>query len=73
VVLTVQVPGRPNLRGEARFYQDMLIHHQSYHGDYACFYGGVVVSDSDGMNSSTRVPAVRYAWATVATSCHTRH
>jgi hypothetical protein len=73
VVLTVQLPGRPNLRGEARFYWDMLIHHQSYHGDYACFYGGVVVSGGDGTDSSTQVPAVRHAWVTVATSYRTRH
>jgi hypothetical protein len=53
------------LRGEAHFYQGVLIQHQSYHGDYACSFGGVAMSRGNGMDFSTRVPAVRHAWATV--------
>jgi hypothetical protein len=55
---------------EARFYQDELIQCQSDHGNYACSHGGVAMSDSDGMDSSTQVPVVRCAWAPMVTSCH---
>jgi hypothetical protein len=41
------------LRGEAYFYQGTLIHHQRYHGDYACPYVGALASISDGTYSST--------------------
>jgi hypothetical protein len=61
------------LCGEARFYQDMLIQHQSYHEDYACSSVGVAMLGGDGIDSSTQVPAVRCAWAPVPTSCHARH
>jgi hypothetical protein len=58
------------IHGEARFYQGVLILYQSYHGDYACLLGRAAMSDNDGMDSTTRVHAVRRAWALVATSCH---
>jgi hypothetical protein len=73
VVLTIRVHVGPNLHGEARFYQDMLIQCQSYHVDYACPFGEVAVSGGHGTDCSTRVPAARCAWVTVATSCRTRH
>jgi hypothetical protein len=41
------------LRGEACFYQGVLIQCQSYHDDYACSFGGVAMSGSDGMDFST--------------------
>jgi hypothetical protein len=43
------------LHEEDRFYQCMLILHQSYYGDYACILGRVAMSDGDEMNSSTWV------------------
>jgi hypothetical protein len=60
------------LHGEARFYQVMLIQHQSHHGDYACSFGGVAMSGGDGTYSNTQVPAARHVWAVVATSCRAR-
>jgi hypothetical protein len=45
------------LRGEARFYQGVLIQRQSYHDDYECSFGRVAMSGGDGMDFSTRVPA----------------
>jgi hypothetical protein len=47
--------------GEARLYQDELIQCQSYYDDYACPCGGVAMLGGDGMDPSTRVPAVRCA------------
>jgi hypothetical protein len=32
---------------EAHLHQGMLIQCQSYHGDYACSFGGVAMSDVD--------------------------
>jgi hypothetical protein len=51
----------------------VLIRCQSYHTDYACSYGGAVVSSGDGMNSSTQVSVVRCAWVPVTMSHHARH
>jgi hypothetical protein len=59
--------------GEARLYQGELIWCQSDHGDYACFYGGVAMSSSDGTNSSTWVPIVKCAWAPASMSCCAWH
>jgi hypothetical protein len=73
VVLTIWVLAGPNLCGEGRFYQGMLIQRQSYHGDYACSLNRVAMSDDDGIDSSTQVPTARHAWAPVATSYHARH
>jgi hypothetical protein len=58
---------------EARLYQGELIRCQRDHDDYACSYGGVAVSDGDGMGSSTQVPVVRHAWVPVVTSGHVWH
>jgi hypothetical protein len=58
---------------EARFYQGELIRCQSYHDDYAYSCGRVAMSGGDGMDFSTQVPAVKYTWAPVATSCRARH
>jgi hypothetical protein len=58
---------------EARFYHDVLIRCQSYHGDYACSGGGVATSGSDEMDPNTRVPTVRCTWVPVLTSYHARH
>jgi hypothetical protein len=62
-----------NPYGEDRFYQGELIWCQSYHGDYACSCGDVIMSGSDGMDSNTQVLIVRRAWAPVATSSRDRH
>jgi hypothetical protein len=61
-----------NPLGEARFYQGVLIRSESYHGDYVCPYGGIAMSGSDGMDSSTQVPVVRYASVPVAMNNHAR-
>jgi hypothetical protein len=61
------------LYGEAHFYQGVLIQCQSYHDDYVCFYGGVAMSGSDGMDSSTQVHVVRCTWVPKAVSCHATH
>jgi hypothetical protein len=61
------------LHGEARFYQGVLIHYQSYDGDYACSLSRVAMSNGDRTYSSTRVPTSRDAWASVATSYCARH
>jgi hypothetical protein len=61
------------LRGEARLYQGMLIRCQSYCIDYACSFGGVVVSHGDETSSSSQVPVIRRMWAPVAMSYHARH
>jgi hypothetical protein len=52
--------------GEVRFYQGKVIQCQSYHGDYACSYGGVAMSGGDGVDSNTQVPIVMCAWVLVA-------
>jgi hypothetical protein len=43
-----------------------------HYGVYACMPGRAIISDSDGMGLSTRVYAVRCAWAPVAVSYHVR-
>jgi hypothetical protein len=48
------------LHGEAHLYQSSLIQRQSYHGDYVCTLGRFAMSDDDGMDSCTRVPAARH-------------
>jgi hypothetical protein len=45
----------------------------SYHGDYACSFGGATVSDGDGIGSSTQVPTDRCAWVPAVRSYHARH
>jgi hypothetical protein len=57
-----------NLTWRSSLYYDMLILHQSYHGNYACILERVVVFDADGMNSSTQVCVVRREWVPVAMS-----
>jgi hypothetical protein len=61
------------LSGEARFYQGMLIQRQSYHGDYACSFVGVVMLGGNMTDFSTQVPAIRHAWSPTAMSHHARH
>jgi hypothetical protein len=39
--------------GKVCLYQDMLIPHQSYHGDYVYPFDRVAISDDDGTASST--------------------
>jgi hypothetical protein len=72
----VKPPGLDILRGVDRpityktesymekpaFTKDMLIRHQSYHGDYACNIDRVAMFDGDGMDSCTRVPVARSTW-----------
>jgi hypothetical protein len=43
------------------------------HGDYACSLGRVVMSDDDGIDSSTRAPVAKCAWTHVAMSSRVRH
>jgi hypothetical protein len=59
--------------GEVRFYQGEFIQCQSYHDDYAYSCDEVAMSDEDGMDLSTRVPAVRCAWTHVAMPHHVKH
>jgi hypothetical protein len=40
----------------------MLIQCQSYHDDYVYTIGRVAMSDSDEIDSYTRVPVARHAW-----------
>jgi hypothetical protein len=47
------------LHEEAHLYQCVLIQRQSYHSDYASFFGGIATSGDDGMNFSSRVPIAR--------------
>jgi hypothetical protein len=61
------------LHGEARFYQGVLVRCKSYHDDYACSFDGNVMSDDDGIDSSTQVLVVRCVWMLVALSYHARH
>jgi hypothetical protein len=51
----------------------MLIQCQSFCGDYACPFGEVVISGSDGTGSNTQVLVVRHVWVPAATSHHARH
>jgi hypothetical protein len=46
-----------------------LIRCQSDHGDYACYYGEVVMSGGDGTYSTTRVPTVRRASVSMVMAC----
>jgi hypothetical protein len=46
---------------------------QSYHDDYACPNGRVVVSDDDGMTFNMRVPVVMCTWVHMIVSCRVRH
>jgi hypothetical protein len=55
------------------FYRGTLVQRQSYHGDYVCPRGGAIVSVSDGIDSSTRVPATMGAWVPIVQSYHARH
>jgi hypothetical protein len=50
------------------FYQDMFTLCWNHYGVYACIPSWAAISDGDGMNLSTRVYAIRYAWALVDTS-----
>jgi hypothetical protein len=59
--------------GEAHFYHGELIRCQSYDGDYVCSCGSVAMPGNDGMDSSTQIPAIRCAWALVATFYCARH
>jgi hypothetical protein len=52
--------------GKAHLYHGVLVQCQSYHGNYACPRGRVVMSDGNGMTSNAQVPAVRCVWAPVA-------
>jgi hypothetical protein len=61
------------LHGEACFYRGFLILRNSYCGIYVCPRGGATVSVGDGMDSNTRVPAVRGSWVPVVLSYHARH
>jgi hypothetical protein len=72
-VLTIQVPERPNLLWRSRFYQGVLIQCQSYHGDYVCTLGRAAMSDGDGIDLNTRVPATRGVWVPMVLSYHGRH
>jgi hypothetical protein len=51
----------------------MGIQRQSYHGDYACSFGGAAMSDTVRTNSCTEVPTVRHAWVPAAMSYHATH
>jgi hypothetical protein len=53
---------------EVRIYQGELIRCQSDHDDYAWSHVGIAMSDSDEMNSSTRVPVVRRVCPPMVTS-----
>jgi hypothetical protein len=44
------------------FTEGVLIRRQSYHDDYACTLGRVVMSSGDVKDFYTRVPAARHAW-----------
>jgi hypothetical protein len=68
-VLTVWVPGGPDLFMENLPISGELIRFQSDYGDYASSCGGVAMSNGDSMNSSTQVYVVRYTWAPVVMSC----
>jgi hypothetical protein len=72
LVLTTWVRDGPNSSWRTRFYQGILIHCQSYHGDYVCSFDGVVMSGGNRMDSSTQVLVVKRVWAPVATSCRAR-
>jgi hypothetical protein len=73
MVLTTRVADSPNPLLRTRFFQGVLIQCQSYHGDYVCSFGGVAMSGSDGMSSSTQVPAARHMWVPMVMSCRVRH
>jgi hypothetical protein len=51
----------------------MLIQYQSYHNDYAYYFGGVATSGSNGMDFSTQVPPASGVWVPAVLSYHTRH
>jgi hypothetical protein len=51
----------------------MGIQRQSYHGDYACSFGGAAMSGTIRMDSSTEVPTVKHAWVPTAMSYHATH
>jgi hypothetical protein len=72
-VLTVQVPGGPDLLWGAPPLSGELIQCHNYHSDYACLHGEVVVPGSVRMDFSTRVPITRCVWALVVTSCLVRY
>jgi hypothetical protein len=52
-VLTVQVPGGPDLLWRTPPLSGELIQCQSFHGNYAYLRGGVAMSGSDRSGSTT--------------------
>jgi hypothetical protein len=74
-VLTARVPGGPDriFYREPQLYQGEIIRCQSDHGDYACSHRGVVMSDSDGMDSGTQMFVAKRTWAPVVMSLLVRH
>jgi hypothetical protein len=42
--------------------EGVLIRRQSYHDDYACTLGRVIMLGGDGIDFCTRVPTARCAW-----------
>jgi hypothetical protein len=42
--------------------EGVLIRRQSYHDDYACTLGRVIMLGGDGTDFCTRVPTARCAW-----------
>jgi hypothetical protein len=58
---------------EPQLYWGELIRCQSDHDDYACFCGGVVMSDSDGMDSNTQMFVAKRTWAPVVMLLLVRH
>jgi hypothetical protein len=72
-VLTVQVPGGPDLLWRTPPLSGELIRCQSDHGDYACSHGGVAMSCGDGMDSSSQVSTTRCTWVPVVMSHYLRN
>jgi hypothetical protein len=64
-VWTVRVPGGPDLLLMTLPLSGELIQCQSHHDNYACLHGEVDAPSDDGMDPSTRVPAVWRLWACI--------
>jgi hypothetical protein len=60
------------LHGVYCFYQGMFTLCQSHYGVYVCMHGRATFPDSDGIDPSTQVYAVRCMWAPAVTSCLAR-
>jgi hypothetical protein len=62
----------PRLHGVYCFYQDLFTLCQNHYGVYACTPSRDTIPDSDRMDPSTQVSAVRCAWAPATASYLTR-